>query len=81
MPAFEVAKRITLDDFELFRRILPVEYLNDTLPLGLHLPNYIDKFFQTSNKEMFWVVTELLNEKNPVKRVRILKRFLQIASM
>ena len=76
-----MAKRITLDDFELFKQVLSVEYLYDTLELEAPHLNNLRKFLDTSNKEMFWVVTELLSERNPVRRVRILKRFLQIASV
>ena len=36
--------------------------------------------FQLVNKEMFWVVTEICNESNLVKRMKIIKHFVKIAS-
>ena len=36
--------------------------------------------FQLVNKEMFWVVTEIVNESNLVKRMKIMKHFIKIAS-
>jgi len=35
---------------------------------------------QLANKEMFWVVTEVCMETNLVKRMKILKHFIKIAS-
>lgn len=35
--------------------------------------------FQLVNKEMFWVVTEVCNELNVVKRMKIIKQFIKIA--
>lgn len=35
---------------------------------------------QIVNKEMFWVVTEICNESNLVKRMKIIKAFIKIAS-
>ncbi len=35
---------------------------------------------QLVNKEMFWVVTEICNEINVVKRSKIIKHFIKIAS-
>ena len=36
--------------------------------------------FQLVNKEMFWVVTEVCSESNLVKRAKLLKHFIKIAS-
>ena len=36
--------------------------------------------FQLVNKEMFWVVTEICSEPNLVKRTKLLKHFIKIAS-
>lgn len=35
--------------------------------------------FQLVNEEMFWVVTEVCSEPNPVKRMKIIKQFIKIA--
>lgn len=39
-----------------------------------------DYVFQLANKEMFWVVTEICGESNLVKRMKIIKNFIKIAS-
>lgn len=36
--------------------------------------------FQLVNKEMYWVITEVCSEPNVVKRMRIIKQFIKIAS-
>jgi len=36
---------------------------------------------QLSNEEMFWVVTEVCSEPNITRRAKIIKYFIQIASM
>ena len=35
---------------------------------------------QTTNTEMFWVMQEVCSESNIIKRVKVIKRFIQIAS-
>lgn len=35
---------------------------------------------QLVNKEMYWVVTEICGEPNVVKRMRLIKQFIKIAS-
>ena len=37
--------------------------------------------FQLVNREMFWVVTEICGEPNVVKRMKLIKHFIKIASM
>lgn len=36
--------------------------------------------YQLVNKEMFWVVTEICGEHNLVRRMKIIKQFIKIAS-
>ena len=35
---------------------------------------------QLVNEEMFWVITEVCSESNLVKRMKIIKQFIKIAS-
>ena len=37
-------------------------------------------FSQIVNNEMFWVVTEICSEANLVKRMKLIKAFIKIAS-
>lgn len=39
------------------------------------------EFADISNKEMFWVVCEILNEKNIGRRVKIVKQFVRVADV
>jgi Rap guanine nucleotide exchange factor 2 len=38
------------------------------------------KFLQLVNREMFWVVTEVCSEHNLVRRSKIIKQFIKVAS-
>lgn len=40
----------------------------------------LTKFAELVNKEMFWVVTEVCSEHNPLRRMRIVKQFIKVAS-
>ena len=52
------------------------------LPTVIYCINYLfyTVCFQLVDKEMFWVVTEIVNESNLVKRMKIMKHFIKIAS-
>lgn len=92
VPSFELAKRLTLEDFARFREVQASEHLVDALEsdgsggagrAGLSAnggTSTLRRFQETSNREMFWCVTEILTERNQVLRLKIVKRFLQIAS-
>ena len=45
------------------------------------LSNSLSLCFQLVNREMFWVVTEICREPNVVKRMKLIKHFIKIASM
>jgi len=38
------------------------------------------QFLQLVNREMFWVVTEVCSEHNLVRRSKIIKQFIKVAS-
>lgn len=40
----------------------------------------LDQFAALVNREMFWVVTEVCGEHNPVRRMKIIKQFIKVAS-
>lgn len=75
----DLAKEITLQDFEIFRSIDPREYIYKLWNFGPKLTENLRKFSEIVNKEMFWVVTEICNESNLVKRMKIIKAFIKIA--
>uniref|UniRef100_A0A2C9LIN6 Rap guanine nucleotide exchange factor 2 n=1 Tax=Biomphalaria glabrata TaxID=6526 RepID=A0A2C9LIN6_BIOGL len=76
----EVAWQLTLNDYRVFRDIEPTEYIDDLYDIkskyGCH---QLHKFAELVNKEMFWVITEITNETNLVKRTKLLKHFIKIA--
>ena len=45
----------------------------------LTLKLYLVVVLQLVNQEMFWVVTEICQEPNPVKRMKIIKQFIKVA--
>ncbi|XP_068704769.1 rap guanine nucleotide exchange factor 6-like isoform X1 [Montipora foliosa] len=77
----DLAKEITLQDFEVFRSIDPREYIYKLWNFGPKLTENLRKFSEIVNKEMFWVVTEICNESNLVKRMKIIKTFIKIARL
>ncbi|PFX26459.1 Rap guanine nucleotide exchange factor 6 [Stylophora pistillata] len=75
----EVAKELTLQDFEVFRSIDPREYIYKLWNFGPKLTENLRKFSEIVNNEMFWVVTEICSEPNLVKRMKLIKTFIKIA--
>ncbi|KAL9979326.1 hypothetical protein ACROYT_G016974 [Oculina patagonica] len=75
----DVAKELTLQDFEVFRSIDPREYIYKLWNFGPKLTENLRKFSEIVNKEMFWVVTEICSEANVVKRMKLIKAFIKIA--
>ncbi|KAK6187380.1 hypothetical protein SNE40_005425 [Patella caerulea] len=76
----EVASQLTLEDFKVFREIEPTEYIDDLYNLkSKYGTPALEKFSELVNKEMFWVVTEVCNEQNLVKRMKLIKHFIKIA--
>lgn len=77
----DLAKEITLQDFEVFRSIDPREYIYKLWNFGPKLTENLRKFSEIVNNEMFWVITEICSESNLVKRMKIMKTFIKIARL
>ncbi|XP_063690015.1 rap guanine nucleotide exchange factor 6-like [Bolinopsis microptera] len=76
----EIARQITLNSFEVFKKIRPVEYVTDLFSLKSgYGQDVIEKFAENVNTEMYWVATEIVMEKSAIKRARMIKHFLKIA--
>lgn len=70
-----------LQDFSIFRQIEPTEYIDDLFELrSKYGTPMLEQFAALVNKEMFWVVTEVCSEHNPVRRMKIIKQFIKVAS-
>ena len=76
---YQIASQLTLRDLCQFKAIDTTEYENyfDKLPDCENL----NKFVQTSNEEMHWVIYEISNEPNVVRQAKIIKKFIQIAQI
>lgn len=80
LNAVEVAVQLTLQDFSIFRQIESTEYIDDLFKLKSRygMPMLL-QFAELVNKEMFWVVTEVVREQNIVRRSKIVKQFIKVA--
>ncbi|XP_063910805.1 rap guanine nucleotide exchange factor 6 isoform X7 [Zophobas morio] len=80
LNAVEVAIQLTLQDFSIFRQIEPTEYIDELFELkSKYGTPMLEQFAALVNKEMFWVVTEVCSEHNPVRRMKIIKQFIKVA--
>lgn len=80
LNAVEVAVQLTLQDFCIFRQIESTEYVDDLFELNSRYGTpMLSQFAELVNKEMFWVVTEVVTEQNPVRRSKIIKQFIKVA--
>ncbi|XP_072929869.1 rap guanine nucleotide exchange factor 2 [Epargyreus clarus] len=80
LNAVEVAVQLTLQDFCIFRQIESTEYVDDLFELKSRYGTpMLSQFAGLVNKEMFWVVTEVVNEQNIVRRSKIIKQFIKVA--
>lgn len=80
LSPLDIAKELTLQDFELFRNVDSREYIynlfeskNERKSKNLRCVE------QTTNTEMFWVISEICSEMNITKRVKLLKYFIKVA--
>ncbi|KAE9554687.1 hypothetical protein FO519_002097 [Halicephalobus sp. NKZ332] len=80
LNALFVATQLTLQDFAAFSAIEPTEYVDNLFQLDSKSGwTQLTEFEDLFNKEMWWVVTEICNEKNLSKRVKLIKKFIKIA--
>ncbi|KAJ8976255.1 hypothetical protein NQ317_001889 [Molorchus minor] len=62
------------------QQIEPTEYIDDLFELkSKYGTPMLDQFAALVNKEMFWVVSEVCSEHNPVRRMKIIKQFIKVA--
>lgn len=76
----EIAIQLTNQDFQIFRQIESTEYIDDLFLLkSKYSTPMLNKFAELVNNEMFWVVGEICQEPNIVRRSKIIKQFIKIA--
>uniref|UniRef100_A0A5S6Q0Y8 Uncharacterized protein n=1 Tax=Trichuris muris TaxID=70415 RepID=A0A5S6Q0Y8_TRIMR len=80
LHASTVAAQLTLQDFAVFASIEPTEYVDNLFKLESRYgwPK-LDQFERLVNRETWWVATEVCKERSPLRRAKIVKKFIKIA--
>ncbi|XP_064457908.1 rap guanine nucleotide exchange factor 6-like isoform X3 [Ornithodoros turicata] len=80
LNSVEVATQLTLEDFSIFRQIEPTEYIDDLFEVkSAYGSPMLTMFEELVNREMFWVVSEICGESNPIRRMKTVKQFVKVA--
>ena len=76
----EVSTQLMVEDFTIFRQIEATEYVEDLFEIESRYgtPN-LSTFSALVNREMMWVISEIVAEHNIHKRMRVIKQFIKIA--
>ncbi|ODM94003.1 Rap guanine nucleotide exchange factor [Orchesella cincta] len=78
----ELALQLTLEDYAAFRQIEMTEFIDELFTLNSQFgtPN-LKLFAELVNRETFWVVSEILNERTSAqRRGQVIKRFIKVAT-
>ncbi len=81
-PLLEVARQLTLIDFEVFAKIEPKECLNQSWNKEYRVtkaPN-INEMIQSFNKLSNWVGTEIVQVVDLEKRVQVMEKMIELAN-
>ena len=76
----EVSTQLMVEDFTIFRQIEATEYVEDLFEIKSKYgtPN-LTTFSALVNREMMWIVSEIVSEPSIHKRMRVIKQFIKIA--
>ncbi|VDP25037.1 unnamed protein product [Soboliphyme baturini] len=75
-----LAAQLTLQDYAVFAAVEPTEYVDNLFRLrSKYGYPKLTQFEELVNREMWWVSTEILMEKNLIRRAKIIKKFIKIA--
>jgi len=75
----EVARQITLMEFEWFSQIQPTEFLSQNWVQSKSDAPNICEMIKRSNKIPYWVATEIMQRDSAEERVTMLRKFITIA--
>ncbi|KAJ3215928.1 hypothetical protein HDU67_010159 [Dinochytrium kinnereticum] len=75
----ELGQQLCLHDFKLFKNIHPIEFLHQIWKKDEDGTPILDFFIERFDKESYWAVTEIVSQKDPKKRVNILRKFILTA--
>ncbi|TRY68125.1 hypothetical protein DNTS_025219 [Danionella cerebrum] len=80
LSSVEIANQLSARNYLLFSSIEPTDYISDLFKLRPQEPPInLRNFEGLVNQETFWVATEVVQEANLAKRVKIIKHFIKIA--
>uniref|UniRef100_A0A8C1RCX8 Si:dkey-253i9.4 n=1 Tax=Cyprinus carpio TaxID=7962 RepID=A0A8C1RCX8_CYPCA len=80
LSSMEIANQLSARNYLLFSSIEPTDYISDLFKLHpQEPPSNLRNFEALVNQETFWVATEIVQETNLAKRVKIIKHFIKIA--
>uniref|UniRef100_A0A8C1L417 Si:dkey-253i9.4 n=1 Tax=Cyprinus carpio TaxID=7962 RepID=A0A8C1L417_CYPCA len=80
LSSMEIANQLSARNYLLFSGIEPTDYITDLFKLHpQEPPTNLRNFEDLVNQETFWVATEIVQEANLAKRVKIIKHFIKIA--
>ena len=83
LAADDIAQQLCLFNFSLFKKINPIEFLNqiwiDKKDKEDSITPALDCFISRFDKESYWVATEICGIKDFKKRINVLKIFINAA--
>uniref|UniRef100_A0A671M4X5 Rap guanine nucleotide exchange factor 2 n=1 Tax=Sinocyclocheilus anshuiensis TaxID=1608454 RepID=A0A671M4X5_9TELE len=80
LSSMEIANQLSARNYLLFSSIEPTDYISDLFKLHpQEPPTNLRNFEALVNMETFWVATEIVQETNLAKRMKIIKHFIKIA--
>jgi len=81
ITADELARVMTLLDYELFSRIDPLEFYYSIFKSKNKNISNLNTFVNRFNEINMWVITEICNKDNLHKRFYTIKKFIDVASL
>ncbi|RKP01854.1 hypothetical protein CXG81DRAFT_18418 [Caulochytrium protostelioides] len=79
IPTEVLAQQLTVHNFQLFRNIHPIEYLNQIWKNDEEGSPTFDFLIKRFDKEAHWVATEIVNIRDLKKRIAAIKKFIGVA--
>lgn len=81
ISADEIARVMTLLDYELFSRIDPLEFYYSIFKSKNKNISNLNTFVNRFNEINMWVITEICSKDNLHKRFYTIKKFIDVASV
>jgi hypothetical protein len=77
----ELGQQLCVHNFKLFKNIHPIEFLQQIWKREDEETPSLNFFIERFDKESYWVVTEIVSQKDIKKRVTVLKNFILTAKV